>query len=207
MTRVLSLTTTDWRSFYESQLTALEQAGVEVTTLTVPGEHRARTDAVTRRTYAEYTRYLPQVLRESRRGYDLVHANYGLSAPFAAAASALPGADLPVVCTLWGGEFIDNPYTPIIEPFASRADRVIVPSQAMADRIDLACDVVPFPVDMDRLADVLNGDRRADGRAQIVDYTVEKMAARLRDVYTDCLDRLDSPQRSRPPSRSTDSLD
>lgn len=147
MTRVLSLTTTDWRSFYRTQVAALEAAGVSVTTLEVPGDFRARKDGIERRTPVDYLRYLPRVLREVGDGYDVVHANYGLTAPFAALSSALPTTDLGFVCTLWGGEFLDNPYGRAIGPFAASADRVVVPSRAMADRIDLACDVIPFPVD------------------------------------------------------------
>ncbi|WP_323172407.1 glycosyltransferase family 4 protein [Natrialba sp. PRR66] len=149
MTRILSLTTTAWRSFYQSQMAALEYAGIEVTTLPVPGEHRALEDDVRRRTPADYVRYLPQVLREARGEYDLVHANYGLTAPFAVAASMLPTADLPVVCTLWGGEYRDNQFEPLIRRATAHADHVIVPSKAMADRVDRPCDVIPFPVDTD----------------------------------------------------------
>ncbi|WP_254530759.1 glycosyltransferase family 4 protein [Natrinema gelatinilyticum] len=146
---VLSLTTTDWRSFYESQIAALKSKGIEVTTLSVPGDHRALDDEVRRRTPVDYFRYLPQVLREAANGYDIVHANYGLTAPFAAAASALPTTDLPFVCTLWGGEYVGNRYTSVMEPFVSRADRIIVPSNVMADRIDHPCEVIPFPIDME----------------------------------------------------------
>ncbi|ELY49640.1 glycosyltransferase family 4 protein [Natronolimnohabitans innermongolicus] len=160
MIRVLSLTTTAWRSFYQSQRRALESAGIEVTTLPVPGEHRAVDDEVRQRTGAEYARYLPQVLREARGEYDLIHANYGLTVPFAVAASAFPGVgrtnrtrrasgDPPVVCTLWGGEYRANPYEPLIRRAVARTDRVIVPSNAMAERVDRPCDVIPFPVDTD----------------------------------------------------------
>lgn len=157
---VLSLTTTDWRSFYRSQMTALERADVEVTTLPVPNEHRAFEDDVKRRTPTDYARYLPRVLREASDDYDLVHANYGLTVPFAVAASSLPRTELPVVCTLWGGEFRDNPFTPVIERFTARADRVVVPSNAMADRVDRSCDVVPFPVDTAQFRPIPRGEAR-----------------------------------------------
>ncbi|WP_121740815.1 glycosyltransferase family 4 protein [Natronorubrum halophilum] len=158
--RVLSLTTTDWRSFYQSQMTALERVDVEVTTLPVPSEHRALEDDVRRRTPLDYARYLPHVLREARGDYDLVHANYGLTAPFAVAASALPRTELPVVCTLWGGEYRDNPFAPLIERFAARADRVVVPSNAMADRVDRSCRVVPFPVDTEQFRPISRAEAR-----------------------------------------------
>ncbi|ADD04020.1 putative glycosyltransferase, type 1 [Natrialba magadii ATCC 43099] len=155
MIRVLNLTTTAWRSFYQSQRTALESVGIEVTTLPVPGEHRAVDDEIRQRTIANYARYLPQVLREARGEYDLIHANYGLTIPFALAASRCPSIGrsgrtngrLPVVCTLWGGEYRANPYEPLIKRAVARTDRVIVPSNAMAERVDCPCDVIPFPVD------------------------------------------------------------
>ncbi|WP_436344363.1 glycosyltransferase family 4 protein [Natronorubrum sp. FCH18a] len=159
-TRVLSLTTTDWRSFYQSQLTALECADIEVTTLPVPGEHRAREDDVERRTPVDYARYLPQVLREAGDDYDLVHANYGLTLPFAVAASSLSRAELPVVCTLWGGEYRDNPFASLIERFSARADQIVVPSNAMADRVDRSCHVVPFPVDTEQFRPIPRSEAR-----------------------------------------------
>ncbi|QLG48229.1 glycosyltransferase [Natrinema halophilum] len=159
-TRVLSLTTTDWRSFYETQIAALEAEDIEVTTLAVPGDHRALDDEVKRRTPFDYLRYLPQVLREASTGYDIVHANYGLTAPFAFAASAIPTIDLPFVCTLWGGEYVGNRYTPVMKPFVSRADRIVVPSNVMADRIDHPCDVIPFPVDTDLFRPIPRTDAR-----------------------------------------------
>ncbi|WP_265111986.1 glycosyltransferase family 4 protein [Halosolutus halophilus] len=160
MRRVLSLTTTDWRSFYRSQVAALERADVEVTTLPVPGEHRALENDVERRTSLDYARYLPRVLREAGGDYDLVHANYGLTAPFAVASSMLSRTDLEVVCTLWGGEFRDNPYAPVIERFTARADSVVVPSNAMADRVDRPCHVVPFPVDTSQFRPIPRGEAR-----------------------------------------------
>ncbi|WP_229380110.1 glycosyltransferase [Haloterrigena salifodinae] len=39
-----------------------------------------------------------------------------------------------------------------------------------------------------RLADVLAGDRRSDGRAHVTGYTVDEMGARLRAVYQRCLE-------------------
>lgn len=147
--RALSLTTTAWRSFYEDQQAALERAGVEATTLEVPGDHRAFDGGVRRRSPLDYLRYYPQVLRESFGDYDLVHANYGLTAPFAAAQPRLP-----VVVSLWGGEFVHNTFEPVIRRSLARADAVVVPSEPMVGRLPSAvrdrAHVVPFPVDTER---------------------------------------------------------
>ncbi|WP_247001289.1 glycosyltransferase family 4 protein [Halosolutus gelatinilyticus] len=160
MTRVLSLTTTDWRSFYRRQMAALERSGIEVTTVPVPGEHRALEDDVRRRTPFDYARYLLHVLRKATDDYDLVHANYGLTVPFAVASSACSLGDRPAVCTLWGGEFRDNPYAPLISRFAARTDAVIVPSDAMADRVDGPCHVIPFPVDTSQFRPIPRDEAR-----------------------------------------------
>lgn len=145
--RVLSLTTSDWRSFYRIQERALQAAGVDVATLAVPGDHRSDDDAVTTRGATDYVRYLPQVLRAGRSDFDLIHANYGLTAPY---ALAVPG--LPTVLTLWGGEFVDNPFAPVVRTATRFVDAVVVPSEPMAGRVDRSCEVVPFPVDTELFA-------------------------------------------------------
>ena len=153
--RVLSLTTTAWRSFYESQEKALEEAGVEYTTLEVPGDHRAFDEDVRKRSVIDYLRYYPQVVRNSFRDYDLVHANYGLTAPYAVGQFRLP-----VVCTLWGGEFIGNRFERPIRFFSNLSDELIVPSNAMADRVEREAHVIPFPVDTDLFRPILREKAR-----------------------------------------------
>jgi len=90
--RVLSLTNAS-RSFYRQQLRAVERYDVEHTTIEVPGrddgdDHRSPTD------YLRFWRPFREALSDR---YDLVHANFGLTAPF-----ALTQRQLPVVLTLWG---------------------------------------------------------------------------------------------------------
>lgn len=145
--KVLSLTTSDWRSFYRVQERALQSVGVDVETLAVPGDHRSDDTGVTTRGIADYVRYLPEVLRAAGSDFDLVHANYGLTAPYALAAR-----DLPSVLTLWGGEFTDNPFAPLVRAATSRVDSVVVPSEPMAGRVDRDCHLIPFPVDTERFA-------------------------------------------------------
>lgn len=160
--RVLGLTTTAWRSFYRQQVEAVDRAGVEYTTLSVPGDHRAFEDAIRRRSMADYARFYPTVLRHSLREYDVLHANYGLLAPLAVAQPRLP-----VVLTLWGGEFIGNRYAPLIRFFAARADAVVVPSEPMIERLPEAvrddAHLIPFPIDTDLFRPI----PRAEARAQV----------------------------------------
>ncbi|MFC4359704.1 glycosyltransferase family 4 protein [Halobium salinum] len=143
--RVLNLVTTP-RSFYRKQEAALDAAGIEYTTLEVPGEHRNLDDRVEERTPKHYAQFLPQVLSEAWRGdYDLVHANFGLTAPF-----ALAQLRLPVVVSLWGGEFRENPFTPLIEAATARADEVIVPSRMMRRFVDRETHLIPYPIDTEQ---------------------------------------------------------
>jgi len=153
--RVLSLTTTTWRSFYRTQVRALEGRGVEVTTRQPPGEFRAFDDGVRRRGVLDYLRFVPTVLREARHEHDLLHANYGLLAPHAAVQPTLP-----TVLTLWGGEFVGNRFAGVIRRFANRADEVVVPSEAMGDRVTRDYHVVPFPVDTDLFRPIPRAEAR-----------------------------------------------
>jgi len=157
--KVLGLTTTAWRSFYEQQEAAVETAGVDYETLEVPGDHRGFDDGVRKRSALDYVRYYPQVLRHCLDGYDLIHANYGLTTPFAVCQPSLP-----VVASLWGGEFIGNRFAPVTRVSVKRADAVLVPSEPMVDRLPPSvrdrARVVPFPVDTDRFQPVPRDEAR-----------------------------------------------
>ncbi len=152
--RVLSLVTTP-RSFYRKQEAALDAAGIEYTTLEVPGEHRNFDDRVEERTLADYLKFYPQVLRESFEDYDLVHANYGLTAPFAVGQFRLP-----VVVSLWGGEFRENQFAPIIRAATNRADEVIIPSRMMSQFVDREAHYVPYPVDTEQFRPIPRDEAR-----------------------------------------------
>ncbi|WP_368410336.1 glycosyltransferase [Halorussus vallis] len=141
--RALQLTTTP-RPFFDQQVAALEARGVECSTLSVP---RTGEDG---RVPTDYVRYLPGVLREVGAGesYDLVHANYGLVAPYAVAAARL--ADVPLVVTFWGTDLMGPEWLRRLGvACASAADAVILPSRAMADALDGDYTYVPFGVDTD----------------------------------------------------------
>jgi glycosyltransferase involved in cell wall biosynthesis len=146
--RVLNLVTTPRSRFYRQQVAALGERGVAETTLAVPGRHDYGS-AGDGRTALDYARFLPAVLRHATREYDLVHANYGLTAPHAVLQSAVPGlAGLPVVVSLWGSDLAGK-YGAVSRLACRFADEVVVMSPSMAAALDRPCHVVPHGVDLD----------------------------------------------------------
>nr|WP_259370372.1 glycosyltransferase [Salinarchaeum laminariae] len=140
--RVLNLVTNDRARFFVQQVDALEARGVESTTITVPNDHGPDSN----RSVVDYLRLLPTTIRESFGEYDLVHANYGLTAP-----AALAQPNLPVVVSLWGSDLLGR-YGPITSRCAARADEVVVMSTEMADALPFDPAVIPHGVDLDRFA-------------------------------------------------------
>ena len=140
--RVLNLVTTPRSRFYRQQVAELTRRGVDETTLAVPGHHEYG-EADDGRGVLDYARFLPTVLRHAAGDYDLVHANYGLTAPHAVAQ-----VRLPVVVSLWGSDLAGR--YGHVSRFASRfADAVVVMSEAMAADLGRDCHVVPHGVDLD----------------------------------------------------------
>lgn len=139
--RTLHLTTSR-RSFLDQQVAALRSRGIDCTVLNVPGEYAADDP----RTVTDYLRYYPQVLEHSLDEYDVIHANHGLTAPF-----ALGQPTCPVVVTFWGSELMgERKWLARVSKYSARlADRVILPSRAMANYVDCEFTHMPFPVDSD----------------------------------------------------------
>ncbi|WP_265107874.1 glycosyltransferase [Halosolutus halophilus] len=136
---VLALTTYDDAPFMDQQITALERRGVSFERLTVPGQVSASES----RSPSDYLRYFPQVIREARNGYDLLHAHYGLTAPM-----ALAQRRLPVVLTLWGTD-LNGPAGPLTRVCAPRCDEVVVMTDGMKRTLGSDCTVIPFGIDLD----------------------------------------------------------
>ena len=135
--RVLQLVTTP-RPFFRQQVQALEDRGIECTTVAVPADRGGRGPT-------EYFSFVRQVLGEGLSGYDLVHANYGLVGPV-----ALAQPTRPVVLTLWGSDLMGGGWLSRWSRFAARAsDTVVVPSEVMARELSVPHVVIPFPVDME----------------------------------------------------------
>ena len=139
---VLQLVTSS-RPFFDQQVSALEARGIDCTVLEVPGEHSGDSG----RTPADYARYYANVLSAVRSSsYDLVHANYGLVAPF-----ALAQPTRPVVLTLWGTDLMsDRTWLRSCSRYgARRADAAVVPSRVMSRDLETEHELIPFGVDTD----------------------------------------------------------
>jgi len=134
--KALQLVTTP-RPFFDDQVAALERCGVECTTMTVPGDRGDRSPA-------DFLRFLRRVRREADDGYDVVHANFGLTGP---AALAQPTS--PVVVTLWGTDVMGDrwPVTALSRLSARRANAVVLPSHRLADYVDCQHRLIQFGVD------------------------------------------------------------
>jgi len=141
--RTLNLVTNVDAPFYQQQVRALSRQGVTQRTLPVPGGEGATGWRGSSRSLTDYLRYLPTVLRHSRGEFDLVHANYGLTAP-----AALAQPTRPVVLSFWGSDLLGD-LGWLCQRAARRADAVIVMSERMAARLSTDCWVVPHGVDMD----------------------------------------------------------
>ena len=149
--KVLQLVT-ERRPFFDQQVAALESAGVESTVCEVPGSH----DPEQPRTAAEYARFYPEVLR-ALDDHDLVHANYGLTAPF---ALALPRR--PVVVSFWGTDLMgESDWIRQLSRYSSDlADATILPSRRMADVLGRPYTYVPFGIDTDRFRPIPRDEAR-----------------------------------------------
>ncbi|USZ68102.1 glycosyltransferase [Halorussus salilacus] len=186
--RVLSLVPND-ATFHRQETAALADAGVERTVMTVPGDPRERS-------VADYLRFVPRVIRESSEGYDLLHANYGLTAP-----AALAQRRLPVVLSLWGSDLLGE-YGWLSKACARRCEEVVVMSEGMAAELDCPAHVLPHGVDGDRFRPVPKSEARqsvgwsADARHVLFPYAPDrpiKDFPRAGRVVEAARERVDAP--------------
>lgn len=150
--RVLQLASS-MEPFFRQQVAALEDHGVECTTLCVPGTAGGDQS----RDVRNYLDFYRQTLAESRNEYDLVHANYGLIGPVALAQPIRP-----LVLTLWGSEVMgySRKLDRVTRFAARRSDAVIAPSRAVSSQLDCSHQVIPFGVDLDRFRPIDRRDAR-----------------------------------------------
>lgn len=197
--RVLNLVTNEDAQFFRAQVEELRRRGVETTTLSVPGEnHSQSVDAGTEgsRSVWDYARFYPSVLAHSLDGYDLVHANYGLTAPMAIAQPRLP-----VVLSLWGSDLMGR-YGPVTRRLAPMCDAVVVMSEGMAEAYGGDCRVIPHGVDLDAFRPMERDRARqtvgwpTDERTVLFPYPPKrdvKNYPRARAIVDRVADRLDRP--------------
>ncbi len=195
--RVLNLVTTAENTFFRHQVESLERMGVTETTVSIPGSRPGWSDiGGDGRTPLHYLRAYPTVLRRSFGPYDLLHANFGLTAPL-----ALAQPRLPVVLTLWGSDLFGR-YGVASRWCARRCDAVIVMSEEMAAALDVPCHVIPHGVDLERFAPRPQSEAlpdvgwRHDARHVLFPYPPSrgvKNYPRARRVVEAARERVDDP--------------
>ncbi|HKJ58531.1 MAG TPA: glycosyltransferase [Halobacteriales archaeon] len=197
--RVLRLVTTPEKSFFEGETAALEAAGVDLTTVPVPGENTAHSTDATGSDYRsalDYLRHAASTFRHSFGDYDLVHASYGLTGP-----AALAQPNLPVVLTLWGSDLMGR-FGPVSRWCARRSDAVIVMSGEMAETLGQPCHVIPHGIDIERFSPRPPEAARAElgwsGAARHVFFPYPRKRAvkdfpRAERVVARVRERLDAP--------------
>ncbi|MFB6164763.1 MAG: glycosyltransferase family 4 protein [Haloarculaceae archaeon] len=153
---VLNLVTSRESTCFQQQVRTLEEMGVECTNLSI-SETREHTDeSIERRSVAEYPAFYARAIRESFGDYDLVHANYGLTAP-----AAVLQPRLPAVVSLWGSDLMGR-VGPLSKVCARLADEVIVMSAEMAAEVPGDARVIPHGVDADMFAPASRAEARAE---------------------------------------------
>lgn len=154
--RVLNLVTNERSRFFRQQVKFLTANGVECTTLSVPGDRDYGDGETASRSLVDYVRFCRPALQHAADGYDLVHANYGLTAP-----PAVFQRHIPSVLSLWGSDLMGQ-YGPVSKLCARYADEVIVMSDEMAAQLDRDCHVIPHGVDLERFKPAPGADARAE---------------------------------------------
>lgn len=141
---VLNLVTNTDAECYKRQVRTLERRGITATTCSPPQTRQHTEDSVETRSLGDYGRFYLTALRRSFGSFDLVHANYGLSAP-----PAVAQPNHPTVVSLWGSDLFGE-YGWITRLATRFADEVIVMSPEMADRLPVSCHVIPYGIDIDQ---------------------------------------------------------
>lgn len=152
MTKVLNLIAQGDAPCFQQQVAGLERLGVDCTNIPVPSTEKSGN-----RGLRHYAKLQIDTLVSLRESYDLIHANYGLTAP-----AALTQHRLPVVLSLWGSDLMGE-YGWLSRWCAKYCDAVIVMSEEMEAELDVPCHVIPHGVDMELFEPM---DQR-DAQAQV----------------------------------------
>lgn len=191
---VLQLVTTP-RPFFRQQVDVLERSGVSSTVVRVP-------PADGRRLGHEYAVFYGRVLAKLATGeYDLVHANFGLTLPFALAQPVRP-----VVVSLWGTDVFGE-FGWVTDRCVRWSDAVIVMSDEMDDAVDAEATVIPHGVDFDLFEPIPRAEARrevgwsADSKHVLFPYDPDrdvKDFPRAERIVDEAADRVDENVAIRP---------
>lgn len=140
--RILSLVTNGEARFYQQQVAGLRDLGHTVDTLSVPGSRILGETTPKNRPVSAYARYYPKAIAAASGEYDVVHANYGLTAP-----PAIAQPFHPVVLTLWGSDLMGK-YGWLSDLCSRFADAVVVMSEEMAETVSSESYVIPHGIDL-----------------------------------------------------------
>ncbi len=142
--RILSLVTSDHAKFYQQQVAGLRERGHTVRTVSLSGTKVEDGVDTGGRSPAAYLRFYPRAVAAAAGEYDLVHANYGLTAP-----PAVVQPFQPTVLSLWGSDVMGK-YGAVSDVCSRFADEVVVMSDEMDAALDRDCHVIPHGIDLQR---------------------------------------------------------
>lgn len=145
-------------SFFERRIRGLRERGHSCSVVPVPSpdhDDRAKRQA-SRRSLRHYLRFYGRVLASIDEPHDIVHAHYGLTAPFAVLQPRRP-----LVLSLWGSDLFGE-FGWLSERCAGMVGETIVMSPEMAAALGSEATVVPHGVDTDRFRPM---DRGSASRA------------------------------------------
>lgn len=140
---ILSFVTNEESKFYEQQIEGLRTRGHTVDVVAVPGPRITGGVDTGRRSKRVYVQHYLRSIAAARRSYDVVHANYGLTAP-----PAIAQPFHPVVLTLWGSDVMGE-YGWLTKICSRFADAVVVMSDEMGQRLDCDYQVIPHGIDLE----------------------------------------------------------
>ncbi len=142
--RILSLVTSDYAKFYKQQVAGLRERGHTVRTVSLSGTKVEDGVDTGSRSPTAYLRFYPRAVAAAAGEYDLVHANYGLTAP-----PAVVQPFQPTVLSLWGSDLMGS-FGAMSSVCSRFADEVVVMSDEMKAELGRDCHVIPHGIDLDR---------------------------------------------------------
>lgn len=178
------------RPFFNNQVKSLRDKGHRIDILEVPG----RESQEDTRSAIDYFRYYPKVLSQVRNEYDIIHANFGNTVPFAVFQPRRP-----LVVTYWGTD-LNGRTGSIAKFFGKFANQVILPSPVMADKYDGDHVVIPFGIETELFKPINQEDARRrigwdlDSNIALFPYTPkrpEKNFDIAKDVINDASNEVD----------------